>query len=148
MIIHIKELINSKTSLEMISFYKEEFAKLYNQLSECLLEQLKTNDFIEFVNRSNVYCYINEKNNILGVITALYERKLIHNGGIVCHIEDVIVDKNHRNQKIASKLIKYVIDDAKLKKAYKIILDCTPEMTYYYHNFNFEEKNVQMALYF
>ena len=148
MIIHIKELINAKTSIEMISFYKEEMTKLYNQLSECLLEKLKTNDFIEFVNRSNVYCYINEKNNILGVITALYERKLIHNGGIVCHIEDLVIDNKYRNQKIGSKLIKYVIDDAKEKKAYKIILDCTPEMTYYYKNFNFEEKNVQMALYF
>ena len=148
MIIHIKEIINAKTSIEMISFYKEELAKLYNQLSECLLEKLKTNDFIEFVNRSNVYCYINEKNNILGVITALYERKLIHNGGIVCHIEDLVVDKNYRNKKIATKLLNYVIEDAKQKSAYKIILDCTPEMMYYYEHFNFEEKNVQMALYF
>ena len=80
MIIHIKELINHKTTNELFEYFKEQLIGLYNQLSIC--ENIESNLFIEFLQRSNVYLFVNESMKIIGAITALYERKMIHNGGI------------------------------------------------------------------
>ena len=98
MIIHIKELINHNTKPELFEYFKEQLIDLYNQLSIC--ENIESNLFIEFLQRSNVYLFVNETMKIIGSITALYERKMIHNGGIVCHIEDFVVHEDYRNQGI------------------------------------------------
>ena len=108
---------------------------------------MKDNIFIDFVNRSNVYVFVNEKIQIYGVITALYERKLIHNGGIVCHIEDFVVDEKQRKNNIGRELLNHVIEDAKKKECYKIILNCTSQMEYFYSKFGFSSKNIQMSMY-
>ena len=111
MIIHIKELINHNTSSEMFTFFKEQLIELYSQLSIC--ETIKSNHFIDFLQRSNTYLYVDDKMNIIGAVTALYERKLIHNAGIVCHIEDLVVHKEHRNTGIGTKLVELVFEKAK-----------------------------------
>ena len=41
----------------------------------------------------------------------------------------------------------YVIEDAKQKKCYKIILDCNENMYNYYNKYGFESKNIQMSYY-
>jgi ribosomal protein S18 acetylase RimI-like enzyme len=145
MIIHIKELINHKTTTELFEYFKEQLIDLYNQLSIC--ENIESNLFIEFLQRSNVYLFVNESMKIIGAITALYERKMIHNGGIVCHIEDFVVHTDYRNQGIGKRLMNHVLEDAKEKKCYKIILDCGENMYNYYQQYGFETKNIQMSYY-
>ena len=146
MIIHIKELINHNTTTEMFEYFKEQLIILYNQLSFC--EIIQSNQFIEFLQRSNVYLYVNESMKIIGAITALYERKMIHNAGIVCHIEDLVVHENHRNEGIGTKLINTVFEKAKSHNCYKIILNCTEDLKTYYEKHGFENKNIQMSYYF
>ena len=104
MIVQIKSLINNNSTQEMVQYFKEELVKLYNQLSVCELDKLKNSDFIDFVNRSNVYLYVTDKMRVVGAITALYERKLIHNGGVVCHIEDFVIDNRFIVIKVLEKL--------------------------------------------
>lgn len=130
----------------MFYYFKGQLIDLYSQLSTCT--DVQDNELLEFINRSNVFLYVTDKMEIAGAITALYERKIIHNGGIVCHIEDLVVHKFHRNNGIATKLIDHVIADCKTKSCYKIILDCSLEMQAFYEKFNFENKNIQMACYF
>lgn len=147
MIITLKELVvKFQKSNEAYQYIKEQLISLYNQLSTCT--NIKDNDFLDFVNRNNVFIEINEKTEILGVITALYEQKMIHNGGIVCHIEDLVVRKEERNKGIGKSLIEHVITDAENKGCYKVILDCTIDMKSFYEKCNFEQKNVQMSYYF
>ena len=146
MIIHIKELINHNTSVEMFEYFKEQLIDLYSQLSIC--ESVKTNHFIEFLQRSNTYLYVDDKMNIIGAVSALYERKMIHNSGIVCHIEDLVVHKDHRNKGIGTKLINVIFEKAKMQNCYKIILNCTEELKNYYEKHGFESKNIQMSYYF
>ena len=145
MIIHIKELINHNIKTELFEYFKEQLIELYNQLSVC--ENIESNMFIEFLQRSNVYLFVNETMKIIGSITALYERKMIHNGGIVCHIEDFVVHKDYRNQGIGKRLMNHVLEDAKQKQCYKIILDCNENMYNYYQQYGFETKNIQMSYY-
>ena len=86
--------------------------------------------------------------NIIGAVSALYERKMIHNSGIVCHIEDLVVHNDHRNKGIGTKLINVIFEKAKMQNCYKIILNCTEELKSYYEKQGFESKNIQMSYYF
>ena len=83
---------------------------------------------------------------VVGATTLLIEQKFIHNGGIVGHIEDVVVDKKFQGQKIGEKIIEYILEYAKNRGCYKTILDCTEEVKPFYEKMGF--KNVANELRF
>ena len=85
-------------------------------------------------------------NRVVGIATLILEHKFIHDGGIVGHIEDVIVYSEYRNQDIGSKLIKYVIAEAKRVGAYKVILDCDLDVSKFYEKLGFVKYNIGMRL--
>jgi glucosamine-phosphate N-acetyltransferase len=82
-----------------------------------------------------VVALIDEK--VVGTATLLLEFKFIHNGGIVGHIEDVVVDKNYQGQKIGEKIIRYLLEVAKTKGCYKTILDCVEDVKPFYEKLGF-----------
>lgn len=149
MIISTKELFLPDITMELYSYYKEQLINLYDQLSHNQnLKMMKDNSFIDFLNRSRVFLYVSDRIEILGAITVLYEKKIIHNGGIVAHIEDFVVHKDHRGKGIGKELMNHAIEDSRKNKVYKVILDCKDDMITYYEKFGYESKNVQMSLYF
>jgi glucosamine-phosphate N-acetyltransferase len=75
---------------------------------------------------------------IVGAATLLLEPKFIHNGGIVGHIEDVVVDKKFQGKKIGEKIISYLLDFAKSKGCYKTILDCVDDVKPFYEKLGFK----------
>jgi len=75
---------------------------------------------------------------IVGATTLLIEPKFIHKGGLVAHIEDVVVDKNFQRQKIGEKIIKYLLEFAKNRGCYKTILDCTDDVKPFYEKLGFK----------
>ena len=75
---------------------------------------------------------------IVGSTTLLIEPKFIHKGGLVGHIEDVVVDKNFQGQKIGEKIMKYLLELAKNRGCYKTILDCTDDVIPFYEQLGFE----------
>jgi len=75
---------------------------------------------------------------IVGSTTLLIEPKFIHGGGLVGHIEDVVIDKNFQGQKIGEKIIKYLLDFAKNRGCYKTILDCTDDVKPFYEKLGFK----------
>ncbi|MHA7734425.1 GNAT family N-acetyltransferase [Nitrosopumilus sp. S6] len=76
---------------------------------------------------------------IVGSTTLLIEQKFIHNGGLVGHIEDVVVDKNFQGQKIGEKIMKYLLEIAKNQGCYKTILDCTDDVKPFYEKLGFKQ---------
>uniref|UniRef100_A0A6C0D1P2 N-acetyltransferase domain-containing protein n=1 Tax=viral metagenome TaxID=1070528 RepID=A0A6C0D1P2_9ZZZZ len=124
-----------------------------------LLSQLTNTPIItdeEFINKVNeiskigtiIICYIpNIDIEIIGSGTIIYEPKIIHGGKSVGHIEDIIVDKNHRNKGIAQNILNILIELAK-NKCYKVILDCKEELTDFYSKVGFNKNGNQMAKYF
>ena len=97
----------------------------------------------------NQYIFVmsnNDKPN--GMITLIIEQKLIHSGGKVAHIEDLIVDKAHQHKGYATKLIQHVISVAKLHQCYKCILNCTDEVKPLYDKNGFTKKTNGMSIYF
>jgi len=75
---------------------------------------------------------------IVGSTTLLIETKFIHGGGLVGHIEDVVVDKNFQGQKIGEKIMKYLLEFAKNHGCYKTILDCTDDVKPFYEKLGFK----------
>ena len=78
--------------------------------------------------------------NVVGSTTLLIEQKFIHDGGLVGHIEDVVVNKDFQGQKIGEKIMKYLLELAKNRGCYKTILDCTDDVKPFYEKLGF--KNV------
>ena len=75
---------------------------------------------------------------IVGSTTLLIEPKFIHQGGIVGHIEDVVVSKEFQGLEIGKKIIKYVLELAKNQGCYKTILDCSNEIKPFYEKLGFK----------
>ena len=83
---------------------------------------------------------------IVGAATLLIEQKFIHDGGMVGHVEDVVVDKKFQGQKIGERIVKYLLEHARNQGCYKTILDCTDEVKPFYEKIGF--KNVGNELRF
>jgi len=75
---------------------------------------------------------------IVGATTLLIEPKFIHKGGLVGHIEDVVVDKKFQGQEIGEKIMKYLLEFAKNRGCYKTILDCTDDVKPFYEKLGFK----------
>ena len=81
---------------------------------------------------------------IVGSTTLLIEQKFIHEGGIVGHIEDVVVKKEFEGQGIGMKLVLSLLDIAKKRECYKTILNCEDELIPFYEKIGFKQKSNEM----
>jgi len=75
---------------------------------------------------------------VVGSATLIIEPKFIHDGGMVGHIEDVVVDRKHQGKKIGEQVIKYLLGESKAKGCYKTILDCSDEVKPFYEKLGFK----------
>ncbi|XP_078165911.1 putative glucosamine 6-phosphate N-acetyltransferase 2 [Carex rostrata] len=155
----VNEKINGhKTELNIrrleISDHAKGFVELLSQLSTCPSPSQS-----EFEARFADLAALGDDHHIavvedptLGRIVAtgsiFIEKKFLRGCSSVAHIEDVVVDKATRGAHLGQRIINYLVDRAKDAGCYKVILDCTPELKVFYEKCGFEEKNVQMALYF
>lgn len=78
------------------------------------------------------------KGRVVGTATLLLETKFIHNGGVVGHIEDVAVNPSEQGKGSGQALVKHLIDVSREAKAYKVILDCVPELVPFYEKVGFK----------
>ena len=134
-----------KIKLLCVNDNLDEYLNLIQQLKST---NLKTDDIKNFLLKRPEKIFIIKKNKkIVGSITFILEKKIIHDGKFVLHIEDVIVDKNYRGLGIASKLLNFSKDYARENNCYKIILDCDEKLKVFYEKNKFENKNIQMSIY-
>ena len=104
---------------------------VYNkEFSQKILEKIK--------NAGNIRIFVAMKDSdIVGSITAIIEQKFIHNGGKICHIEDVVTRKGFEKLGIGSQLVEKVLELAKNEKCYKVILNCSEYNLKFYENLGF-----------
>jgi glucosamine-phosphate N-acetyltransferase len=127
---------------------KEDYNSIFlllNQLTESpnIDREIFNNIVLNLKDNHNIFVYILD-NKVVGCITLLIEQKLIHSGKCVAHIEDLVVDVNYKNKKIASSLINYCIEISKKNNCYKIILDCKEELLEFYKKFDFNQQGICM----
>ena len=104
------------------------------------IDQNKAEEVFEKINSNpdHVIVVAELDGKIVGSTTLLIETKFIHGGGLVGHIEDVVVDKNFQGQKIGEKMMKYLLEFAKNRGCYKTILDCTDDVKPFYEKLGFK----------
>lgn len=103
------------------------------------IEPSKAKEIFEKINSNQNHvifvAILNDK--IIGSTTLLIEPKFIHKGGLVGHIEDVVVDKDFQGQKIGQELISASLEYAKNAGCYKTILDCLDDVKGFYEKLGF-----------
>ena len=87
-----------------------------------------------------IYVAIDNK-KIIGSTTLLIEQKFIHDGGLVGHIEDVVVRKDYEGKGIGIKLVTSLLERAKEKNCYKTILDCKDDVKQFYERIGFKRES-------
>ncbi len=86
----------------------------------------------------NILTYVIKlDNSIVAIGTIIIEQKLIHNMMCVGHIEDIAVDINYRNRGLAKIIINHLINEAKLRNCYKIILNASDDIKGLYEKIGF-----------
>jgi len=135
--------------LQNCACYKNEILSLLGQLTNSPdINPINYKNMISTLDNTyyhNIFVYIIEDKPV-GMITLLIEQKLIHGGKCVGHIEDLVIDKEYRNEHIAKKLLEHVINIATYNNCYKVILDCDKELIPFYEKFGFHKNAVQMRM--
>ena len=149
---------------ELMEEIKNQYIILLSQLTETSMistpmistsmisNELFINKIKEISNIGNIIvCYYIEENKKLKIVgsgTVIYQPKLTHHCKYVGHIEDIIVHNMHRSNGIATQIIQQLIDMANIKKCYKVILDCKPELYGFYEKIGLKRTGNQMSKYF
>ncbi len=104
------------------------------------IDRNKADEIFEKINSNpdHIVVIAEVDGKIVGTTTLLIEPKFIHKGGLVGHIEDVVVDKNFQGQKIGEKIMKYLLEYAKNRGCYKTILDSTDDVKPFYEKLGFK----------
>ncbi len=104
------------------------------------IDRSKADEIFEKINSNpdHIVVIAEVDGKIVGTTTLLIEPKFIHKGGLVGHIEDVVVDKNFQGQKIGEKIMKYLLEYAKNRGCYKTILDSTDDVKPFYEKLGFK----------
>ena len=129
----IKENDLENGFLEALDFLRKASDLDKNKAKE-ILEKIKQNP------NQIIQVAIDDK-KIVGCITLLIEQKFIHDGGLVGHIEDVVVRKDYEGKGIGMKLVTSMLEYAKRKNCYKTILDCKDDVKQFYERIGFKHES-------
>ena len=107
------------------------------------LDKNKAKEILEKIKQNSnqiIQVAIDDK-KIVGCITLLIEQKFIHDGGLIGHIEDVVVRKDYEGKGIGMKLVTSMLEYAKRKNCYKTILDCKDDVKQFYERIGFKHES-------
>jgi len=106
-----------------------------------LQNNIAKNILNEILDDSNHIIHIAELDGkIVGSSTMFIEQKFIHEGGLVGHIEDVVVRKGFERKQIGQKIIESLLLVAKNRGCYKTILDCKDDVKEFYEKIGFKHE--------
>jgi len=131
------------------SDYHKNYLQLLSQLTQ--VGNITPVDFSKILGKIQSQIWVfedSQANKIVASASIFLEQKIIHCGGIVAHLEDVVVDEAYRGNQLGQKLIANIVEKAQESGAYKIIADCKPELLSFYSKNGFEKRGEQIAIYF
>ncbi|KAI9480405.1 MAG: acyl-CoA N-acyltransferase [Benjaminiella poitrasii] len=101
--------------------------------------------------KRNETCFIvvvEKQNCVVACATLLVEHKFLHECSNVGHIEDVVVDRSERGNRLGQRLIDQLHYIAQQTNCYKTILNCNRDNVLFYEKCQLKETDVQMTRYF
>jgi glucosamine-phosphate N-acetyltransferase len=132
----IEESDLEKGFLETLDFLRNASGLDKNKARE-ILKKIKQNP-------NHVIHVATDDKKIVGSTTLFIEQKFIHDGGLVGHIEDVVVRKDYEGQGIGMKMVISLLDVAKQRKCYKTILNCEDSLKQFYEKIGFKKTTNEM----
>ena len=126
----IKEEDLSNGFLESLDNLKAA-SNLSNEKARAILKKITDNP-------NNVIFVAILDNKVIGSVTLIIEQKFIHDGGLVGHIEDVVVSKEHEGKGVGFKIMQSALEYAKKQGCYKTILDCDDKVRPFYERLGFK----------
>lgn len=130
-----------------VNDYNKKYLTLINEFKECKIDFKIFKDYIiNLPYNHHIIVLENTDNIIIGTITIIIEKKLIHNISNVCHIEDLIILNKYKNQKLGTELLNIAKEYALKFNCYKIILNCNEELKKYYEKKDFYYAGLQMRI--
>ena len=113
-------------------FNKEDSEKLSKLYSEQWPTTINSYCIDKFLSNGN-YLFVAElEDEIIGAATLHLQHKLVHNCGTTGFIENVIVSNEHRRLGVGQKMLDKLIEEAKNKKCYNIVLCCSKHLDVFY----------------
>ena len=145
------EKITRRSSMNSILIREIQESDLEKGFLECL-DNLKIASDLEndtaktilkkILDDSNHIIHIAEiDGKIVGSTTLLIEQKFIHNGGLVGHIEDVVVREGFERKQIGQDIVESLLDVAKNRGCHKTILDCKDDVKEFYEKIGFKHES-------
>jgi glucosamine-phosphate N-acetyltransferase len=104
------------------------------------IDKNKAEEVFEKINSNpnHIIVIVELDGKIVGTATMLIEPKFIHDGGLVGHIEDVVVGEKYQGQKIGNEIVEFLLEFAKNRGCYKTILNCTDDVKGFYEKIGFK----------
>ena len=149
--------IRQMTRHEWSWLKSEDFHHLFEQLttSSQMSEEAFKNWYVKLLSQQNTYMYgvLINHNQLVGIGVLLIEEKYYRQSsankpGKSGHIEDIIIDKEHRGRKLGKRLIQFMKQQAQEKGCYKIQLHCGKDLETFYKKQGFMSNKVSMETYF
>ena len=88
----------------------------------------------------------NEDKKIVGTGMMHLQHKLSYRCGTAAHLEDVVVDEDHRGQHIGETILVVAVEAAKNLGCYKLMLTCYDKTASYYEQYGFARHDIGMRL--
>lgn len=76
---------------------------------------------------------------VVGTALLLIQLNLSHHGRPYGHIENVVTDKAQRGNGVGARMVEYLVQQARKRNCYKIILDCAKHNIPFYKKCGFIE---------
>lgn len=142
------------TKITIRPLSETDHAALFPLLSQLTsAPQIPYDKYVELLHRQQQsddhYVFVALRDQVLiGTASLFLMHKFIRGAGICAFVEDVVVDKSVRGLHIGRTLITKLVQLAKEKGCYKVVLDCAKENVAFYEKCGFEQHGTQMTIYF
>lgn len=83
---------------------------------------------------------------VVATATLLVERKYVHAGASIGHVEDVVVDAAHRGRGLGQELMRALQEQASKARCYKLILACKSSTVPFHEKCGYRKCEQQMRL--
>jgi len=123
----------------------ENYLVMINEFRETFFTKEQFVDTLWYLNPFSEIWVVEYENHIIATGTILYEKKLIHNNGMLAHIEDICVKKEYRKFGIGKMIVQHLIKLAKEFGCYKVTLDCSEANSHFYETCGMVRNGVQMV---
>ena len=129
--------------------YLLEYFLIYSQLTNApVIPQERFINILKNLPKNHTIFVCTMGDEVVGMFTVLIEQKLTNGGKCVAHVEDVVVDNQHRGLGIGKSMIQFAVGYAQGKNCYKIILNCSEDLCEFYQKEGFIKHSEGMANYF